>query len=82
MLYDLAADPDEFIDLGGDPRYQPECERLRGALLDWALRDHNRITMSDARIAPYSGRQQLRAGIVIGYWDAAELAAEQARLNL
>src|SRR5580704_15090795 len=82
MLFDIAADPEEFFDVGADPRYQPECERLRGALLDWALRDHNRITMSDARITPYAGRQQLRMGIVIGYWDEAELAAERARLNL
>jgi hypothetical protein len=82
MLFDVAADPEEFFDVGAEPRYQAECERLRGALLDWALRDHNRITMSDARIAPYAGRQQLRMGIVIGYWDEAELAAERARLGL
>jgi arylsulfatase A-like enzyme len=65
-----------------DPRHQAECERLRGALLDWALRDHNRITMSDARIAPYAGQQQLKSGILIGYWDEAELAEAKARLKL
>lgn len=82
MLFDLVTDPEEFCDVGGDPRYQAECERLRGALLDWALRDHNRITMSDARIAPYAGRQQLKSGILIGYWDEAELDEAKARFNL
>ena len=82
MLFDLAGDPDEFCDVGGDPRYAAECERLRGELLDWALRDHNRITMSDARISPYAGRQQLKSGILIGYWDEAEVAEAKARLGL
>jgi arylsulfatase A-like enzyme len=80
MLYDLHTDPDEFHDLGADLRFAPECDRLRAALLDWALRDHNRITMTDERIAPYAGRAQLRNGILIGYWDEAEVAAEKARL--
>ena len=49
---------------------------------DWALRDHNRITMPDERIAPYAGRQQLKSGILIGYWDEAEVADAKARLGL
>ena len=47
--------------------------RLERALMGWALRDHNRITQSDAKIAAYANGQQLRQGIVIGVWDAAEL---------
>ncbi len=82
MLYDLHSDPQEFHDLGADPRFTLERERLKTALLDWALRDHNRITTPDERIAPYAGRAQLRNGILIGYWDEAEVAAAKARLGL
>ncbi len=78
MLYDLQTDPKEFVDLGADPAYEDVRGRLRGALLDWALRDHNRITMSDDRIAPYAGKQQLKSGILIGYWDETELAEARA----
>ncbi len=80
MLYDLATDPAEFRDLGGDSAFASESARLREALLEWALRDHNRITMPDARIEAYAHGQQLRSGILIGYRDEAELAAARARL--
>lgn len=75
ILYDLATDPDEFHDLGADPAHQATRDRLTRALMDWALTDHNRITMPDSRIAAYANGAQLRAGIVIGIWDEAELAA-------
>jgi arylsulfatase A-like enzyme len=80
LLFDLAADPQEFVDLGTQPRFTAERERLQGALFDWALRDHNRITTPDARIAGYAHGQQLRSGILIGYWDEAELAAARAQI--
>ena len=81
MLYDLATDPDEFHDLGADPHHAREIARLRDALFDWALRDHNRITVSDAEIAPYAGRTQLRRGILIGYWDEAEVSEARRRAS-
>jgi arylsulfatase A-like enzyme len=74
MLYDLASDQRELCDRGRDPACAGECARLKDALLDWALRDHNRVTMPDARIAAYGEATQLKAGIVIGFWDEAELA--------
>ncbi|MCZ0733645.1 sulfatase-like hydrolase/transferase [Phreatobacter sp. AB_2022a] len=77
MLYDLDADPHEFRDLGGDPGYEAERARLKDLLLGWALTDHNRITMPDARIAAYGPATQLKSGILIGYWDEAEV--ERAR---
>jgi arylsulfatase A-like enzyme len=80
MLYDLATDPQELHDRGADPACASERARLKDALLDWALRDHNRITMSDARIAAYSEATQLKAGIVIGFWDQAELDAAKSAL--
>jgi len=82
LLFDLASDPQELRDLGAEPRFAAECARMRDALLDWALTDHNRITMSDARIADYPTGRQLRSGIIIGYWDEAELQAERDRLGI
>ena len=82
MLYDLQVDPNEFIDLGGDATHADIIARLQRALMDWALRDHNRITQSDARIAAYGNGQQLRQGIVIGVWDAAELKELRMKAGL
>ncbi len=82
LLFDLASDPRELADLGGDPAYAAPCARMREALLDWALSDHNRITTPDSRIENYARGQQLRSGILIGYWDEAELAAARARLGI
>jgi arylsulfatase A-like enzyme len=73
MLFDLAEDPQELVDLGADPRFENERGRLRDALLGWALRDHARITMTDERIAGHGPSAQLKAGILIGYWDKAEM---------
>ena len=72
MLHDLANDPHEFADLGRDPGYEAERARLKEALLQWALTDHARITMPDERIAGYLDGAQLKAGILIGYWDAPQ----------
>jgi arylsulfatase A-like enzyme len=74
MLFDLAEDPRELTDLGSDPRFETERGRLRDALFGWALRDHARITMPDARIAAYADGAQIKAGILIGYWDEAQIA--------
>jgi arylsulfatase A-like enzyme len=82
LLFDLASDPRELRDLGADPTHAGECARLCEALLGWALADHNRITTADARIEGYARGQQLRSGIVIGYWDEAELAADRRRLGI
>ena len=81
LLYDLATDPREFHDLGADPQHTSERARLRKALFDWALRDHDRITMPDRRIAAYADGQQLKSGILIGYWDESELAAARAEIG-
>jgi arylsulfatase A-like enzyme len=82
MLWDVASDPNELRDLGADPAWEAECARLRDILLRWALRDHNRITMPDARIEAYGPARQLRGGILIGYWDEAELAQARREYGL
>ena len=82
MLYDLATDPSEFHDRGADPSCEAERARLKDALSDWALRDHNRITTPNARIAAYTRAAQLKAGILIGFWDEAELAMARREAGL
>jgi arylsulfatase A-like enzyme len=81
MLFDLDTDPQELIDRGTDPACEAQRAAMREALLEWALTDHSRITTPDARIEGYSSQSQLRGGILIGYWDEAELAEARRRLN-
>ena len=79
LLFDLEADPDELVDLGGDPAFAEQVERLRGLHFEWTRQHHSRITrtaeeveaMTDAREPP---------GILIGYRDRAELEADGLRL--
>jgi arylsulfatase A-like enzyme len=83
MLFDLEADPDELVDLGEHPDYGTVRKRLYDALVHWSLTGHNAVTTPDARIADYQAKGvQLRNGVVIGFWDDAELAAERKRLGL
>jgi arylsulfatase A-like enzyme len=75
MLYDLERDPQELRDLGADPAHAQERARMKDMLFDWALRDHRRLTMSDAQIEAYGPHRQLELGIFIGYADEAEVEA-------
>jgi arylsulfatase A-like enzyme len=75
MLFDLAADPHELVDLGADPAYAAQSERLFGQLNRWARRQSQRTTVSDAQIEARRGGSE-RKGVLIGYWDEAELPAE------
>ena len=72
MLFDLRNDPDEFDDLGQHPDYGDVRRELHEAMAQWALRVHNRITMSDEQIVARTG-QDLEDNIVIGFWDETEL---------
>jgi arylsulfatase A-like enzyme len=73
MLFDLETDPEEFFDLGGDPKYEAERSRLFHQLNRWALGHHNRVTVSDKRISSRKGGE-LAKGIIVGFWDENELA--------
>ena len=84
MLYDLATDPQEFHDLGTDPAHAETRARLYEALAKWSRTTRTQTTVSDADITGQDARalaydMNLEAGILIGYWDEAELAAEQAK---
>ena len=82
MLFDLAGDPDELRDLGADPAHAPEIARLKDLLLDWALRDHARVTMDDETILAYGPGTQLERGVMIGYTDEAEVTQARADYGL
>ena len=79
LLFDLESDPNELVDLGGDPAFAEQVERLRGLHFGWTRQHHNRITrtaeeveaMTDAREPP---------GILIGYRDRAELESDGLKL--
>jgi len=72
MLFDMQSDPDEFRDLGGDPAYAAERERLAAALSEWGLRMSQRTTVSEQRILAARGKSQ-RKGILIGVWDETDI---------
>ncbi len=84
MLFDLASDPQEFTDLGRDPAHTATRARLYEALAPWSRTTRTQttvpdtaITASDAAFLAYD--LNLNSGLLIGYWDEAELAAERAR---
>jgi arylsulfatase A-like enzyme len=84
MLFDLAADPQELTDLGTSPDHLPIRARLYEALSQWSRTTRTRTTMSDADITAGDAALQayytnINGGIMIGYWDEAELDAEQAK---
>jgi arylsulfatase A-like enzyme len=83
LLYDLATDPQEFIDRGNDSSCADVIARLKAHLFDWALHPKGHITMPNERIAVYADRQlQVRNGILIGIWDETELAAIRQRIGM
>jgi arylsulfatase A-like enzyme len=75
MLYDLESDPNEFHDLGADPAYEAERERLASVLAQWGLRVSQRTVRSDAEIRNMRGKSQGR-GILIGVWDESDVPEE------
>ena len=67
QLFDLDADPNELIDLGGDARYGAERTVMRERLFDWMARAKRRTTVSDEEVASYTDNHRER-GIHIGIW--------------
>lgn len=83
MLFDFATDPDELVDLGRDKSMAPVIARLGAALERWLQTPANRITVPDGWVT--SGDDKLphfdpliEQGVLIGYWDEAELATQHA----
>jgi len=75
MLFDMQSDPEEFRDLGNEPAYQDERDRLFGHLAQWGLRLSQRVTRSEQQMLDMFGRAEKR-GVLIGVWDEHEVAPE------
>ena len=75
MLYDLQTDPQELVDLGNNPSFADELKRLQDAHFQWTRRHHTRITLTAENVDRMAKGKE-PPGIMIGYWDAQELAAE------
>ena len=72
ILFDLETDPNELVDLGGDPDYAGHIERLREMHFEWARQHHNRVTKSAEAVDKMLERKE-PPGILIGYADKEEL---------
>lgn len=75
MLFDLEADPEEFLDLAKDNPAHPEIARLYGLLADWGRRCAQRVTKSDDDIKAMRGRS-MRRGILPFLIDGTEVPDE------
>ena len=79
LLFDLKTDPDEINELGNNRKYAAEIKRLREFHFAWSRRHHRRITKApDAVEKMTEGKEP--PGIIIGYWDESELAADNLTL--
>ena len=74
LLFDLLNDPAELHDLGGNPLYAEQIDRLAGLHFEWARQHHTRITRSAEVIEAMTDEGE-PPGIVIAYWDEADMAA-------
>jgi arylsulfatase A-like enzyme len=72
LLFDLESDPDELVDMGGDPAHEEIRARLHEAMFAWARRHHSRITLTAEQIDRMAKGGE-PPGIQIGFWDEDEL---------
>ncbi|WP_420332576.1 alkaline phosphatase family protein [Roseibium sp.] len=79
MLFDLETDPDELDDLGGNPAYGGQVNRLRDLHFAWTRRHHNRITRTPETIEKMTDTREPE-GIYIAYWDQDELEADGLKM--
>lgn len=75
MLFDLATDPDELVDLGTSAAHAEVIDMMYARLHQWALRMSQRITLSDDQIKSGRGKSG-RKGILLGVYEAEDLNPE------
>jgi arylsulfatase A-like enzyme len=68
MLFDLEADPDELVDLGGGSDHDEILDMMYTRLRDWALRPAQRTTRSEAQLEAMKTWSRTR-GVVLGLYD-------------
>lgn len=86
MLFDHENDPHELSDLGQKPEFADVVATLREALFHWLVTPKNRITVEDRWLTGDDDKLRhfdpaIVPGILIGYWDEAELASEHEARN-
>ncbi len=79
MLFDLESDPDELSDLGSDPAYQDQVDRLRDLHFDWTRQHHARISLTAEQIEGMTDERE-PPGILIAYWNQDELEVDGLEL--
>jgi arylsulfatase A-like enzyme len=84
MLFDLVTDPQELVDRGADPATAEMRSQMEAAHYTWARKTHARITESDSAVtandrAAAAYDIDIDPGILIGYWDEAELESEREK---
>ncbi len=67
QLFDLAADPDEFDDLGADASHEAVRTEMRERLLQWFTRLKRRVTVDDRSVEAATAAHK-RAGVFFGQW--------------
>jgi arylsulfatase A-like enzyme len=67
QLYDLRADPDQFVDLGRDPSTEAVRRALRDRLLAWQIGLKRRTTVTHAQVEKGTDNHK-HAGVFFGQW--------------
>jgi arylsulfatase A-like enzyme len=67
QLFDLAADPHEFNDLGEDAGHEQVRREMRERLLSWFMRLKRRVTVTDRDVESGTAAHK-RAGVFFGVW--------------
>ena len=73
VLFDLANDPQELVDLGTSPDHTEIRAAMYDKLNAWALRCSQRVTVPTKRITTNRKRMGPGSGILIGTWDEGSL---------
>jgi arylsulfatase A-like enzyme len=84
MLFDLDTDPQELRDLGASlaAEHVAARERLHEELFRWARQPRQRVTIPDDLIEATDIQSRVaEGGILIGYADEADLAAQRQRFT-
>jgi arylsulfatase A-like enzyme len=67
QLFDLAADPSEFNDLGADPAFATVRQEMRDRLLHWLSHGKRRTTVTLAEVEASTATHE-KAGVFFGKW--------------
>ena len=67
QLFDLHADPDEFLDLGRSPDHESVCRDMQRRLFDRLTGRKNRVTTTDDEVVA-TRQTETEHGIIIGEW--------------